>query len=142
VSADKPDSKDQPTLSLAEDFKQKAHARVAELLPYVEEHQELTTMLDKLEGKASEPEVIYAPEPSKPAAPSTAKPKGTGKPRRKRAGGTRRDQAVALVTQNPGISAGDISKALDVKVNYLYRVMADAVEDGEVKKDGSGYVPA
>lgn len=68
---------------------------------------------------------------------------GTTAPRkRRRRGGTRADQAVALVEQNPGISASDIAKSLKIKPNYLYRVLGELEKEGRVSKKGREYHPA
>jgi transposase-like protein len=68
---------------------------------------------------------------------------GTAAPRRRRRrrGGTRADQAVALVEQNPGISASDIAKQLKIKPNYLYRVLGELEKEGRVSKKGREYHP-
>jgi predicted Rossmann fold nucleotide-binding protein DprA/Smf involved in DNA uptake len=62
-----------------------------------------------------------------------------GRKRRSRRGGTRADQAVKLVTANPGISASEIAKQMKIKPNYLYRVLAELEKEGKVKKDGRTY---
>jgi predicted HTH transcriptional regulator len=67
---------------------------------------------------------------------------GTTRRRRRRRGGTRADQAVKLVSDNPGISASEIAKQMSIKPNYLYRVLADLEKDGKVRKDGRAYHPA
>ena len=65
---------------------------------------------------------------------------GSGAPRRRRRrSGTRADQAVALVAENPGISASEIAKTMKIKPNYLYRVLSDLEKEGRVKKDGRQY---
>jgi DNA invertase Pin-like site-specific DNA recombinase len=69
---------------------------------------------------------------------STAAPRR----RRRRRGGTRADQAVKLVTTNPGISASEIAKQMRIKPNYLYRVLAELEKEGKVRKDGRAYHPA
>jgi predicted HTH transcriptional regulator len=61
-------------------------------------------------------------------------------PRRRR--GTRADQAVRLVSANPGITASEIAKKMQIKPNYLYRVLADLEKQGRVKKDGRKYSAA
>jgi len=66
----------------------------------------------------------------------------TGKRKRRRRGGTRADQAVALVTANPGISASEIAKQMKIKPNYLYRVLGELEKEGRVKKKGREYHPA
>jgi transposase-like protein len=64
-----------------------------------------------------------------------------GKRRRRRRGGTRADQAVALVEQNPGISASEIAKQMKIKPNYLYRVLGEMEKEGRVTKKGREYHP-
>lgn len=68
--------------------------------------------------------------------------KKAGAPRRRRRSGTRADQAVALVEQNPGISASEIATTMKIKPNYLYRVLGDLEKEGRVKKKGRQYQPA
>jgi predicted transcriptional regulator len=63
------------------------------------------------------------------------------KKRRRRRGGTRADQAVDLITSQPGISASDVAKTMKIKPNYLYRVLGDLEKEGRVKKDGRQYYP-
>jgi transposase-like protein len=73
------------------------------------------------------------------ASTSTAAPR---RRRRRRRGGTRADQAVALVEQNPGISASEIAKSMKIKPNYLYRVLGEMEKEGRVTKKGREYHPA
>jgi CRP-like cAMP-binding protein len=68
------------------------------------------------------------------------RPRGSGgKRRRKRRGGTRAEQALKLITDNPGINPSDIAKRLGIKPNYMYRVMNELQKDKLVKKKGHGY---
>jgi hypothetical protein len=76
------------------------------------------------------------------ASRTTAKASRAPKKRRRRRGGTRADQAVELITSQPGISAADVAKAMKIKPNYLYRVLGDLEKEGRVKKDGRQYYPA
>jgi hypothetical protein len=62
--------------------------------------------------------------------------------RRRRRGGTRADQAVKLISDNPGVSASEIAKQMRIKPNYLYRVLAELEKEGRVRKDGRAYHPA
>jgi predicted HTH transcriptional regulator len=78
----------------------------------------------------------------RPGRPRAAGSTGTPRRRRRRRGGTRADQAVKLVTENPGISASEIAKQMSIKPNYLYRVLADLEKDGKVRKQGRAYHPA
>jgi len=78
---------------------------------------------------------------AKASAPST-RSSASPRKRRKRRGGTRADQAVNLITSQPGISASDVAKTMKIKPNYLYRVLGDLEKEGRVKKDGRQYYPA
>jgi len=77
--------------------------------------------------------------PRKAASASTST--APRKRRRRRRGGTRADQAVALVEQNPGISASEIAKQMKIKPNYLYRVLGEMEKEGRVSKKGREYHP-
>jgi sugar-specific transcriptional regulator TrmB len=77
--------------------------------------------------------------------------RGPGRPRgstagrtrgRRRRGGTRADQAVKLIKQNPGISASEIARKMNIQPNYLYRVLGDLQKEGKVKKSGRSYTAA
>ena len=68
--------------------------------------------------------------------------RGPGRPRGRRSGGTRAAQALDLVRTKPGITIPQIAEALKIEPNYLYRVMPKLVSDGEVKRDGQGWLPA
>jgi predicted Rossmann fold nucleotide-binding protein DprA/Smf involved in DNA uptake len=74
-----------------------------------------------------------------PGRPRRAAGATRGPRRRRRRSTTRADQAVALIKQNPGISASDIAKQLKIKPNYMYRVLGDLQKEGRVKKDGRAY---
>jgi len=67
---------------------------------------------------------------------------GSGTRRRRRRGGTRADQAVKLVSENPGIAASEIAQRMKIKPNYLYRVLSGLEKEGRVRKDGRTYHPA
>jgi len=69
------------------------------------------------------------------------RPRGSGGTRRRRRrGGTRADQAVKLITENPGIGVSELGKKMNLKApNYLYRVLPDLEKEGRVRKKGSGY---
>jgi sugar-specific transcriptional regulator TrmB len=105
-----------------------------------EERRRLERALAELGGKATK-------RPGRPrgsSSTSSAAPKASGAPkkRRRRRGGTRGDQAVELITSQPGISASDVAKTMKIKPNYLYRVLGDLEKEGRVKKDGRQYYPA
>jgi hypothetical protein len=68
------------------------------------------------------------------------RPRGSG---RRRRGGTRGDQAVKLISDNPGIRVSELGKKMRLNhPNYLYRVLPDLEKDGRIKRRGKGYHPA
>lgn len=71
------------------------------------------------------------------------RPRGSGGGRhRGRRGGTRADQAVKLITENPGIGVPELGKKMHLKApNYLYRVLPDLEKEGRIRKKGTGYHP-
>jgi DNA-binding IclR family transcriptional regulator len=112
--------------------------RLAEL---DDERRRLERALAELGGKAKRS--VGRPRGSASTVTSTSTPKASGGPkkRRRRRGGTRADQAVELITSQPGISASDVAKTMKIKPNYLYRVLGDLEKEGRVKKDGRQYYP-
>ena len=104
-----------------------------------EERRRLERALAELGGKATKR------SPGRPRGSASTPKASTGgapKKRRRRKGGTRADQAVELITSQPGISASDVAKTMKIKPNYLYRVLGDLEKEGRVKKDGRNYYPA
>lgn len=61
------------------------------------------------------------------------------KKRRRRGKSKRADQALALVTAKPGITAAKIADEMGIKSNYLYRVMGELVDKKQVVKTGRTY---
>ena len=128
------------TTNVLDEARELVERRLADL---DEERRRLERALAELGGKATK-------RPGRPRGSSsttgtdTAAPKASGAPkkRRRRRGGTRADQAVELITSQPGISASDVAKTMKIKPNYLYRVLGDLEKEGRVKKDGRNYFPA
>lgn len=129
-----------PNTNVLDEARELVQKRLADL---DEERKRLERALAELGGKA-------APARRGPGRPrrsssttSTASTSASApKRRRRRKGGTRADQAVDLITKNPGISASDVAKTMKIKPNYLYRVLGDLEKEGRVKKDGRNYHPA
>ena len=66
-----------------------------------------------------------------------------GKGRRRRRGSTRADQAVKLISENPGIKVSELGKRMKLNhPNYLYRVLPDLEKEGRIRREGTGYHPA
>ena len=109
-----------------------------------EERRRLERALGELGGKALKRPGRPRGSSSTSSSDTAPAPKSSGAPkkRRRRRGGTRADQAVELITSQPGISASDVAKTMKIKPNYLYRVLGDLEKEGRVKKDGRNYFPA
>jgi sugar-specific transcriptional regulator TrmB len=124
------------TTNVLDEARQLVERRLADL---DDERRRLERALAELGGKAKR-------SPGRPrgsASTGTSAPKASRAPkkRRRRRGGTRADQAVDLITSQPGISASDVAKTMKIKPNYLYRVLGDLEKEGRVKKDGRQYYP-
>jgi CRP-like cAMP-binding protein len=69
--------------------------------------------------------------------------RGSGRRRgRPRGSGTRAGQAERLVRENPGITIAELARKMNIKPNYLYRVMPELQKDGKVRKRGKEWRPA
>jgi predicted Rossmann fold nucleotide-binding protein DprA/Smf involved in DNA uptake len=110
--------------------------RLAEL---EDEKKRLERALADLSGGASSRRRPGRPRGSRNASPAAS---GTGRRRRRRRGGTRAEQALKLVEGNPGISASEVAKQMNIKPNYLYRVLGELEKEGRVTKDGRKYSAA
>lgn len=123
-----------PSKNVLDEARQLVEKRLADL---DEERKRLERALAELGGK------VARRAPGRPRGSANApKTSGARKKRRKRRGGTRADQAVNLITKQPGISASDVAKSMKIKPNYLYRVLGDLEKEGRVKKQGRQYYPA
>jgi hypothetical protein len=75
--------------------------------------------------------------------------RGPGRPRaasgrrRRSRGSTRADQAVKIISDNPGIKVSELGKKMKLNhPNYLYRVLPDLEKEGRVRRKGTGYHPS
>ena len=88
--------------------------------------------------------------PGRPRGSSTARARRTAgsatrrtrRTRGRRGGATRANQALELVRGKPGITIPEIAKQMGIEPNYLYRVLPRLQQEGQIKKDGSGWAPA
>jgi CRP-like cAMP-binding protein len=76
------------------------------------------------------------------ARSTSSTPRRTRRSRGRRGGATRANQALELVRGNPGITIPDIAKQMGIEPNYLYRVLPRLQQEGQIKRDGQGWVPA
>lgn len=134
--------------SITKQFRAKAMARAKVLAPQVHEYHELIEFLEM-----TAPKMAPKPEAAKPKAKPKAKAapksrsrkrtatKATGK--RRGAPPRRATEFANLVNENPGMTVREASKKLDdVNETYLHRIGKDLVNDGTLRKEGSGYYPA
>jgi sugar-specific transcriptional regulator TrmB len=104
--------------------KDEIKARLEELKGAVDEYHRLKAALDALDG------VHRSTAPVDPSAPRRGRPRGTG---------TRAQEAIAAVTKEPGLTAGEVADRLGINQNYLYRVLPALEQDGKLEKRGRGW---
>jgi hypothetical protein len=118
-----------------EEKRKEIQSRLKELKPLVEEYRRLESAEQALAGvdtKSSRSSGGAAPKRARGGASNgrRGRPKGTG---------TRALQALELVRARPGITIPELAEAMDIKQNYLYRVMPTLAEEGQVVKSGRGW---
>ena len=120
----------------------KARALIEERLKELdEERSRLERALSDLKGTRRGPGRPRGTTNSGGGGGSGGGRRGSSSPkrRRRRRGGTRAEQALKQVADNPGIRASEIASNMNIKPNYVYRVMSELQEDGRVNKQGRGY---
>jgi predicted Rossmann fold nucleotide-binding protein DprA/Smf involved in DNA uptake len=65
----------------------------------------------------------------------------TRRSRGRRGGATRANQALELVRSQPGITIPKMAASMGIEPNYLYRVLPKLAAEGQIKRDGQGWVP-
>jgi predicted Rossmann fold nucleotide-binding protein DprA/Smf involved in DNA uptake len=133
-------------------IERQVHARLKELerliQPLREEYEKLKKMASAVESnvRSSIPSTRTrgaSPTRSASEAKTTAADTSATKrraPRTRRAG--RAQQALDLVTKQPGITVAQMAQQIGISPNYLYRVLPQLQQEGKVRKQGKGYVPA
>jgi len=103
-------------------------ARLKELRPLVDEYDRLQKAAAALAGVGN-----GGARPTQPRRRGRGRPRGTGK---------RAQQALELVRARPGITIRELSEAMHIHANYLYRVMPTLQSEGQVVKRDKGWHPA
>lgn len=117
-----------------EEKKQEIEARLTELRPLVEEYERLEAAARALDG------VNGAPRSSSSSSRRRGGGgRGSGKRGRPKGSGTRGTQALDLVKEHPGITIPDLAEKMQIKQNYLYRVLPGLEQDGLVEKRDRGW---
>jgi len=118
-------------------------ARLKELKPLVEEYHRLEAAERALAGVNGTPaRATSAPAGGRRARSSSSSSgggRGSGRRGRPKGSGTRALQALELVRARPGITIPQLAEAMEIKQNYLYRVMPTLAEEGQVVKSGRGW---
>ncbi len=128
-----------------EEKRKEIQARLKELKPLVDEYRRLEAAEQALAGVDSGQAPAPARRSRSAGAPTRNGAKarsgsGSGRGRgRPKGSGTRAAQALDLVRARPGITIPELAEAMEIKQNYLYRVMPDLAEQGVVVKSGRGW---
>jgi hypothetical protein len=103
--------------------------------------RELKAEVSRLEAARS---ALVGRGPGRPrgSRTGTRRRRGPGRPRGRRRGTTRAVQALELVRTRPGITIPELASEIKIEPNYLYRVMPRLEQEGQIKRDGKGWVPA
>jgi ribosomal protein S25 len=136
-------------------IQQQVQARLKELerliQPLREEYERLKKMASALESNVRRSTRTTRTTRTRGAARAQVAPatktaaKTTSASRRRtprRRSGDRAEQALDLVTRQPGITVAEMAQKMGISPNYLYRVLPQLQKDGKVRKQGKGYVPA
>jgi hypothetical protein len=118
-----------------EEKRKEIDARLKELRPLVDEYQRLEQAASALQG-------VDGGQRRARRRPAARRGRGTGRRGRPRGSGTRSIQALELVRARPGITIRELAEAMDIKANYLYRVMPTLEQQKQVKRRGNGWHPA
>ncbi len=97
----------------------------------------------KTRTKTAPAAAASAPAHAAPAAKST--PAATNTRRRKAPrtpGGTRAVQAVAIITENPGIKVADLARKMGINRTGLYRILPPPEREGKILRRGLRWYPA
>jgi hypothetical protein len=122
-----------------EEKRKEIQARLKELKPLVEEYQRLEAAERALAGVNGGTPARAASAPAARRRRGSGSGSGTGRRGRPKGSGTRSLQALELVRAKPGITIPELAEAMGIKQNYLYRVMPQLANDGQVVKSGRGW---
>jgi predicted Rossmann fold nucleotide-binding protein DprA/Smf involved in DNA uptake len=116
--------------------------RLRELRPLLDEYHRLEAAAAALGGVEARPA-----RGRTRGATAARNGNGNGSARRGRPRGTRGDntraaQAVELVRTRPGITIPELAEHMGIKPNYLYRILPQLEEEGRVRRDDKGWLPA
>jgi hypothetical protein len=112
--------------------------RLKELRPLIEEFHRLEAASAALDGVGAQ-----AARARRGAPTTSANGSRRGRPRGGRSGdSTRAAQTVELVRAQPGITIPELASHMGIKPNYLYRVLPQLADQGQIRREGKGWHPA
>jgi CRP-like cAMP-binding protein len=110
--------------------------RLKELRPLVDEFNRLEAARQALSGVTDSAPPARRRGPGRPRGST-----GSGRRRGRRSGGaTRATEALELVRARPGITIRELAEAMSIAPNYLYRILPTLEQEGQVSRDGKGWV--
>lgn len=115
-------------------------AKVREIEERLQELRPLIEEFHRLEAASAALNDVSAPVRRRNAA--TTNGTRRGRPRGSRGDNTRATQTVELVRAHPGITIPELAQHMGIKPNYLYRVLPQLADEGQVRRDGKGWHPA
>jgi hypothetical protein len=127
-----------------EDKKREISERMTELRPAVDEYHRLEAAHRALEGVSDDGDGggRRSGGSSRSGGGTRRSGSGTGQGRgRPKGSGARADQARKIVTESPGITIPEMAQKMGIQQNYLYRVLPDLEQRGDVRKEGRGWYP-
>ncbi|WDT93912.1 winged helix-turn-helix transcriptional regulator [Thermoleophilum album] len=108
-------------------------ARLRELRPLVDEYKRLEKALAALRGTAARPQVEST---RRTRRRTTGGRRGPRRPR-----GSRTQEALELISQNPGIKVRELADRMQITPNYVYQLLPKLESEGKVeRRDGGIYI--
>jgi hypothetical protein len=125
---------------------QQVQARLQELERLIEplraELEQLSSVSEMLGSGSAPAATLPTAAKAERRRPRAAAKPATGAKRPRRGGGGGRAQLTAkLISEQPGITASELAKAMSIAPNYLYRVLPRLEREGHITKQGKGYHP-
>jgi predicted Rossmann fold nucleotide-binding protein DprA/Smf involved in DNA uptake len=117
-------------------------ARLKELRPLVEEFNRLESARTALSGVTSESAGSGSTSSGRRRGPGRPRGSSSGRRGRPRGGNTRAKEALELVRARPGITIRELAEAMSIQPNYLYRILPQLEQEGQVKREDKGWSAA
>ena len=131
--------------------RQEITERLRELQPAVDEYRRLEAAVSALESVGAPPTSSTkraTPRRRKPGRPPASvaqrkakQPAASRRPGRRKGSGTRAAEARVHIQGQPGITIPELAAKMGIKQNYLYRVLPELEQAGEIRKSGRGWDP-